>query len=128
MVEPRHCMFEYTETCINPNVSWKVAAEEEGVSYNARRVNMSRVEMSVAIPDELKQLVKDLWDQEKEQIDFRDLYESGPRYISRFRQIREDEAYRDEDYDYDGEHQEEEEEEENCATHSPIDGLLFASS
>lgn len=76
-VEPQHRMFEHTATTTIPNVAWDPAADDEGVSYNGRRVNMSHIEVSVALSDGMKQWCKELWDQHNVHLNLDEYYDYG---------------------------------------------------
>ncbi|BCS26790.1 uncharacterized protein APUU_51501S [Aspergillus puulaauensis] len=75
-VIPRHHMCEYTSIgMIEPNVANNPCADtESGVPYNGMRASMAYTELTVALPDELRQLAKELWDRDYAAIQFDDKY------------------------------------------------------
>ncbi|KAL4896952.1 hypothetical protein BDV59DRAFT_169423 [Aspergillus ambiguus] len=85
----RHQMFEYSDTCVLNNVADNPCADiEVGVPYNGRGCNMSQIETSILIPDELKEIAREMWENKHEHIFLDKYYDSmgkqeRPQYLMR---------------------------------------------
>ncbi|KAL3433676.1 hypothetical protein BDV09DRAFT_205219 [Aspergillus tetrazonus] len=74
-VVPRHRMFEYTSIDPITNVSHNPCADYlVGVPYNGRPSSMAQIELTPALPGEIKKLIEELWERDYTTLTFNDEY------------------------------------------------------
>ncbi|EAA61591.1 predicted protein [Aspergillus nidulans FGSC A4] len=79
-VVPRHCMFDYTSIDPTTNVSHNPCTDYlVGVPYNGRPASMAQIELTAALPHEMKKLIKELWERDYTTLTFDDEYYASLR-------------------------------------------------